>query len=75
MKHRNWIGDRISETVFPRLHFQDHSPKITGIGTEFMGPHFRDHGNRDFILNIMEPGSRFFNYGNRIKFLISRNWD
>ena len=75
MKHRNWIGDHISETVFPRLHFQDHSPKITGIGTEFMGLHFRDHGNRDFILNIMEPGSRFFNYGNRIKFLISRNWD
>ena len=75
MKHRNWIGVRISETVFPRLHFQDHSPKITGIGTEFTGPHFRDHGNRDFILNIMEPGSRFFNYGNRIKFLISWSWD
>ena len=56
-KHRNWIWDRISETVFPRLHFRDCSPEITGIGTAFTGPHFRDHGNRDFILNITEAGS------------------
>ena len=75
MKHGNWIGDHISETVFPRLHFQDRSPEIMGIGTEFMGPHFRDHRNRDFILNITEPGSHFFTYGNRIKFLISWNRD
>ena len=75
MKHGNWIRDRISETVFPRLHFRDRSPEITGIGTAFTGPHFRDHGNRDFILNITEVGSHFFNYGNRIKFLISRNRD
>ena len=54
-----------------------------------LGPHFwdcisetaftrlqsRDHGNQDFILNITEAGSHFFNYGNRIKFLISRNRD
>ena len=74
-KHGNWIRDRISETVFPRLHFRDHSLEITGIGTAFTGPHFRDHGNWDFILNIMEAGSHFFNYRNRIKILISWNRD
>ena len=74
-KHGNWIRDRISETLFPRLHFQDHSPEITGIRTAFTGPHFRDHGNQDFILNITEAGSHFFNYRNRIKFMISRNRD
>ena len=74
-KHGNWIQDRISKTVFLRLHFCDRSPEITGIGTAFTGPHFRDHRNWDFILNITEAGSHFFNYGNRIKFLISRNRD
>ena len=47
----------------------------TGSGTAFLGLHFRDHGNWDFILNITEAGSHFFNYRNRIKFLISRNRD
>ena len=74
-KHGNWIRDCISETVFLRLHFQDCSPEITGIGTAFMGLRFRDHGNWDFILNIMEAGSHFFNYRNRIKILISWNRD
>ena len=71
MKHGNTESG--SKTAFPRLHFQDPSPKIMGIGNVFTGPHFRDHGNQDFILNIMEAGSHFFNYGNRIKFLISQN--
>ena len=71
MKHGNM--ETGSVTAFPRLHFWDRSPKITGIGTTFTGLHFRDHGNRDFILNITEAGSHFFNYGNRIKFLISQN--
>ena len=73
MKHGNM--ETGSETAFPRLHFRDRSPEITGIWTAFTGPHFRDHGNLDFILNIMEAGSHFFNYGNRIKFSISRNRD
>ena len=75
MKHGNWIRDHISDTVFLRLHFWDRSPEITGTGTAFPGLHFRDHSNWDFILNITEVGSHFFNYGNRINFLISRNRD
>ena len=75
MKHGNWIWDCIYETVFPRLHFWDCSPEIMGIRTAFMGLHFRAHRNWDFILNIIEAGSHFFNYRNRIKFLILRNWD
>ena len=62
MKHGNWIQDRISETVFLRLHFRDRSPEIMGIGTAFPGLHFRDHGNWDFIENITEAGSHFYNY-------------
>ena len=47
----------------PRPHFWDWISK-----TEFPGPQSRDHGNQDFILNIMEAWSHFFNYRNRIKF-------
>ena len=54
----------------PGPHFRDCISE-----TAFTGPHFRDHGNWDFILNITEAGSHFFNYRNRIKFMISRNRD
>ena len=52
MKHRNWIWERFSETVFLRLRFRDRSPKIMGVRTSFIGLHFRAHRNWDFILNI-----------------------
>ena len=65
----------ITEAHLVLSRSQTQVPEITGIRTAFTGPHFRDHGNQDFILNITEAGSHFFNYGNRIKFLISRNWD
>ena len=49
----------------PGPHFRDFISE-----TAFPGLQSRDHGNWDFILNITEAESHFFNYGNRIKFLI-----
>ena len=43
--------------------------------TAFLGLQSQDHGNRDFILNITEVGSHFYNYQNGIKFLRSWNRD
>ena len=73
MKHGN--TETGSGTAFPRPYFRDCISGTAVPRSRELGLHFRDHRNRDFILNITEAGSHFFNYENRIKFLISRNRD